>query len=109
MNAFALPVSGEVAMTIINQRTIDVMIAQLESVERQCMEMVMAEAARHETLYPCECPEKRHLDNCPHAITDDCEFERPRGHIREAIEALEALRPLTLKIEQVHRKEGAYE
>lgn len=85
------------------------MIAQLESVERQCMEMVMAEAARYEEMNPCKCPDKRHLDNCPHAITDDCEWENPRGPIREAIEELEALRPLTLKIEQVHRKEGAYE
>ena len=89
---------------------IDDMIAQLESVEGQCMEMVMFEAMFHEAIHPCECPSKsQHRDNCPHAITDDCEWENPRGPIREAIEELEALRPLTLKIEQVHRKEGAYE
>jgi hypothetical protein len=68
------------------------LIAQLERVEQQCMEKVMEEAAREEDRHPCECPSKsQHRDNCPHATTDDCEWETPRGLVLEAIEAIEAL------------------
>ena len=68
------------------------LIRQLESIDAQCMEMVMAEAARLEECYPCECPDTPHRDQCPHATTDDCEWEHPRGLVLEAIEALEELR-----------------
>ena len=70
------------------------LVAQLERIEQQCMEMVMAEAAREEDRHPCECPDTPHRDHCPHATTDDCEWETPRSLIQEAIEAIEALRPL---------------
>jgi hypothetical protein len=68
------------------------LIGQLESIDAQCMEMVMAEASREEDRNPCECPNTPHRDQCPHATTDDCEWEKPRSFIQEAIEALEELR-----------------